>query len=301
MRSDHEDIDEARISNVERTAQWIKTEYNNQFSPGTFHSVGAEEPNPFTIIDRTGNYYDGEPVASMDSADLVTAQIGNGLDLDGTNDLVDLKDVLELGTSDWTVSAWAKASNSTDKYVISKISGTPGYSLEASNTAIDLKLHNGTTETSAANTSTGEFRHLVGAYDRDGNMTLYRDGSPSSADISGDAAVDISNTIPLVFGANCNAGCGTSANYFDGILDEIRISNVTRSADWVNAQYLSQSNHSSRGTPRHTPRRPRTSPEFRDRPRTRRARSPGRTSLTGAMITSTSIPSVRPWMLTRGR
>ncbi len=35
-------IDEARVSTVARSADWITTEYNNQFSPGTFETLGAE-------------------------------------------------------------------------------------------------------------------------------------------------------------------------------------------------------------------------------------------------------------------
>ena len=36
-------VDEARISDVARSAEWIGTEHNNQASPGTFYSVGSEE------------------------------------------------------------------------------------------------------------------------------------------------------------------------------------------------------------------------------------------------------------------
>jgi len=36
-------IDEVRVSNTARTADWIKTCYNNQGDPSTFHSVGDEE------------------------------------------------------------------------------------------------------------------------------------------------------------------------------------------------------------------------------------------------------------------
>ncbi len=35
-------IDEPRIANVARSANWITTEYNNQFAPGTFETLGAE-------------------------------------------------------------------------------------------------------------------------------------------------------------------------------------------------------------------------------------------------------------------
>ena len=36
------DIDEVRISNTNRGADWIRTEYNNQNSPGTFITLGSE-------------------------------------------------------------------------------------------------------------------------------------------------------------------------------------------------------------------------------------------------------------------
>jgi len=36
-------LDEISISNVARSADWIFTQYNNQFNPATFYSVGAEE------------------------------------------------------------------------------------------------------------------------------------------------------------------------------------------------------------------------------------------------------------------
>ncbi len=35
-------IDEARIANVKRATSWITTEYNNQFAPGTFETLGTE-------------------------------------------------------------------------------------------------------------------------------------------------------------------------------------------------------------------------------------------------------------------
>ncbi len=37
------DIDEVRFSNAVRSAAWIATEYNNQYSPSTFHAFGKQE------------------------------------------------------------------------------------------------------------------------------------------------------------------------------------------------------------------------------------------------------------------
>lgn len=43
-------IDEARISNIVRSADWIKTEYNNQSRPATFHSFGGQESRTASTI-----------------------------------------------------------------------------------------------------------------------------------------------------------------------------------------------------------------------------------------------------------
>jgi hypothetical protein len=39
-------IGEVRIASVARPVAWITTEYNNQYSPATFYSVGAAEAVP---------------------------------------------------------------------------------------------------------------------------------------------------------------------------------------------------------------------------------------------------------------
>ena len=36
-------LDEVRISDVERSAEWVSTEYNNQSNPACFYSVGTLE------------------------------------------------------------------------------------------------------------------------------------------------------------------------------------------------------------------------------------------------------------------
>jgi hypothetical protein len=42
-------IDEARISNTNRSSDWVSTEYNNQNSPSTFYEVGEEETSQQNI------------------------------------------------------------------------------------------------------------------------------------------------------------------------------------------------------------------------------------------------------------
>lgn len=42
-------IDEVRISDIARSADWIKTEYNNQNNPSAFYSLGSEQINSRTL------------------------------------------------------------------------------------------------------------------------------------------------------------------------------------------------------------------------------------------------------------
>lgn len=60
------EIDELRVGNVERTIEWILTEYRNQLNPKSFISVSAQELNPqqspnaneFTGANGTSNWND---------------------------------------------------------------------------------------------------------------------------------------------------------------------------------------------------------------------------------------------------
>jgi len=41
-------LDELRVSSAARDATWLRTEYNNQFTPATFHTIEAEDARPAT-------------------------------------------------------------------------------------------------------------------------------------------------------------------------------------------------------------------------------------------------------------
>ena len=51
-------LDEVRVSNTARSAAWLRTEYNNQSSPSTFYSVGAENASSVVLGgDQSGHLY----------------------------------------------------------------------------------------------------------------------------------------------------------------------------------------------------------------------------------------------------
>ena len=55
----HGAIDEVRVSNIARSADWILTGYNNQKDPATFYTIGSEEPLPDKPIISAPSPYDG--------------------------------------------------------------------------------------------------------------------------------------------------------------------------------------------------------------------------------------------------
>lgn len=62
------DIDEVRISNNTRSADWVSTEYNNQFSPGTFFTQINSEPVLASIETSTITYNSGDSPTAITSA-----------------------------------------------------------------------------------------------------------------------------------------------------------------------------------------------------------------------------------------
>ncbi len=43
-------VDEVRVSDIVRSADWIRTCYSNQVSPSTFYALGSEEENPTQVV-----------------------------------------------------------------------------------------------------------------------------------------------------------------------------------------------------------------------------------------------------------
>jgi hypothetical protein len=84
----------------------------------------------------------------------------------------------------------------------------------------------------------GGWTHIVGVYDGS-SIKLFVNGSQvSSSSETGNIA---SSGTPLVIGADTEI----SSEYFNGALDEARISNSARSADWVATEYNNQSTPSA--------------------------------------------------------
>src|SRR3989344_2356765 len=82
------------------------------------------------------------------------------------------------------------------------------------------------------------WHYVVVNADRDGSATFFLDGiSVGTGGISGENGGTINSGTGIVFGRHGEA----SAGYFDGPLDELRVSDISRSADWIATEYNNQS------------------------------------------------------------
>jgi hypothetical protein len=193
------------------------------------------------IIDSTGNENGGTTVGSMTSGDLISAKIGEGLDLD-SNDGVQVADASNLKpTSALTFSAWVYFNNNgvlngiTEKQRDSAWGGWR----QGDNTFL-WRTHVGgslRTATSSTTTSTNTWYHYVGTAEANA-VRLYLQGSPDGS-ATGTFSTIGTATSPWKIGMLGR----TSANelFMNGRIDEVRFRPSALSANWITTEYNNQS------------------------------------------------------------
>ncbi len=203
-------------------------------------------------IDSTSYSNDCSNDGSLESGDLISGKVDGALEFDGgTNDryMCGTDSSVNFGSdTDFTIEAWYKTSTSDGgpDPMVSKIdtgnSPYQGYQLFNSwgNLRFYLRdVNNAEVYSQISNVADGNWHYGVGVADRDGNMELYNDAVRGDQD-SLSSIADIDDEHELMVGSNPNY------NYnFVGDLDEVRISNVVRSAKWIEQNYNMIENQSS--------------------------------------------------------
>jgi biopolymer transport protein ExbB len=181
----------------------------------------------------------------------VTGQIGAGLDVGNTTQVLGASDTASLHPSAaFTIEAWARAIDYSDyRTIVAKATG----SVMRRNYALytDITTGKATLSVSQAGVgtfligtgalSTTVFSHIVGTYDG-ANLRIYVNGAEE-------------NSTPLVGAVDTSAvdllwvGCfdvGFGANFpWQKYIDEVRLSNTARSPSWITSQYNNQKSAST--------------------------------------------------------
>jgi hypothetical protein len=211
------------------------------------------------IYDSTTNDHDGTSNGSMTSGDQVAGQIGGGLDFDSTNDYINIGNFMSSGISQVTMEAWVKKTDGDDTRVVSKSDGTNATGtqhkitlrLSGSSPAISARLNTvnnvGVDLVSAGTVAANTWTHVAWTYDGSA-VQFYIDGASSNCQLGGNGGAGnsctptgniISSTRDIVIGNNDNI---PNSRFFGGIIDEVRISDIARSAGWIATQVANQSN-----------------------------------------------------------
>lgn len=190
--------------------------------------------------DSTVRNHDGLSSGAMTSGDLVPGLIGDGIDFDGVNDML-ITDSFDLSSGGLTMSGWinldaytndariiTKAVNPVNRrFELTVISGGDVRSRLVLDGVEHVALGTG------AGVTLGSWHHLAMAWDGT-TMRLYLDGAEvDSQPASG--TIDVDPAMPVTIG-----GITSLDRQLDGVIDEVRIDRVARSAAWLAASETNQ-------------------------------------------------------------
>lgn len=217
-----------------------------------------EDPtsNGIQAIDSTQYSNDGDSRGSMTSGDLVTGAFAGGTsgdawDFDGTDDSLVIPAQTYFNQAPFTASVWTKwdvlpSSKPEHPLIVGKMhTGAPysSWRLEGDKVIDKAQLRvnddGAGTHIVWANDALvlDTWYYIVGTLDSSYNMKLYVDGILQN---------DIENAGSIYAGdRQLYIARRMTADEFDGIIDEVRFSSVTRSADWISACYNSQNDPSA--------------------------------------------------------
>ncbi|MHA2247670.1 MAG: LamG-like jellyroll fold domain-containing protein [Candidatus Hodarchaeales archaeon] len=188
--------------------------------------------------DSTKNNIDASP-QNYDNDEALNGKIDGADSLDGIDDYIEtyrLPDDLGLGgKSPKTVSSWVYTRNFNGGGVFEF--GKPGaskayFSLGTLSDTNNWRGDWGGTKFNDFNCSSlNKWIYFVVVYDGDNNIKIYADNQIKINE--NDTKLDTANDLTLKIGKWEN-------NCFNGILDEVRVSTVARSDDWIKTEYHNQ-------------------------------------------------------------
>jgi hypothetical protein len=178
--------------------------------------------------DASGNGNDG---TLMGGPAWINGEFGKALEFNGTSAYVDCGNAEAFNTDVFSVSFWCYIPTTQGwNHIISRgqhvASGTPGsvnwgVMMYDSAETILFETYNNTSWTGiTADTTTGEWHHLVATYDGD-TMQLYHDGQLAATAVAG---ILLDQSRPFLIGARSDAG--SAGGFFNGSVDEVGFFNT---------------------------------------------------------------------------
>ena len=202
------------------------------------------------LNETSSNYYDSSSNSNNSSAVSVTSRSGSGQigtnapEFDGTDDYITVSDANSLDLGSYTLEAWVNADDTNDWRTVSA-KGTNNnfnwYTVFYEDHSYNRNGY-GTSASAVSSTTYGEnaWVHLVAITDESGSeMRLYKNGSEVSYTTQTWSGASDNNADDMQIGTNDEWG-----EFFDGHMDELRLSSIVRSDAYISATYSNQNNPS---------------------------------------------------------
>ena len=203
------------------------------------------------VVDRSGQGNTGYLLSGFVSTTTLPGRIGQGLDFDGTNDVLDIANssssshVLDFTTGPFSMGAWFKA-DAVNGTIIGKrdgISDVTQYQMYIYDITGNLRLHFGAESSEnvyATNTiiALGEWYHGFVTVDASNNPKIYINGVEEEiANETGSPPFSFTHrNVNVSIGARYNT-YPTGAFLWNGILDDVRMYNRELSASEIQRLY----------------------------------------------------------------
>ncbi|MHA2334888.1 MAG: DUF2341 domain-containing protein, partial [Candidatus Hodarchaeales archaeon] len=216
---------------------------NQEFPEGVWNSNFAgvwhlkEDPSGSApqMKDSTSYSNHGTSQGSITGTD---AHIDGGLVFDGSDDYVNTSSNPNFGTGSFTIMVWYKGGETGNYRGLAgaAITGSTGFALNNHGGYLSSWI-NDDTDTGTISISDNNWHHCVLV--RNGsNGYLYVDGVLDASFLTSSASVDVAQDFWI-------GGWGNPIYLIGGTIDEVRISNINRSVDWITTEYNNQYNPSN--------------------------------------------------------
>jgi hypothetical protein len=232
----------------------VKSNTNLEFYDGNA-SVLKLQPDEYTaglwFFDEGSGTITNDETEYENNAELnfgplwAPGKFGNAVDFDGINDYVDFYDRLTLGiTGNITIEAWLKftAVPTTNQYfpiIKKRVIGSDTYQLCIQDDGkarfrVDTGPTTGNVVVSNTALNDGTWHYLAGTWNRT-ELNIYVDGESDAAPVA--LTGSMKDTTDRVLAGYHYGDIGSVFDYYEGLMDTIRISNISRSAKDISNIY----------------------------------------------------------------
>ena len=194
------------------------------------------------IEDSTPNNNDGTKKAANEPIE-ADGQIAKAQSFDGSNDYVSIPASQSFASANLTISAWINANDFAQwrgLFYIYEAPLTDYLIIRNNGSSLQLLIEdNNATKVNLATPSFGTSTWVNIVFVQDGTgWKYYKDGMEKTLTGTNSGYCTSHLTVN-----NVRIGYSSwSLNYFNGLIDEVRISNVARSSAWIKASYNSENN-----------------------------------------------------------